>query len=122
VDRFGYPETPFLGLELFEKLASRAGDVHSAGHAALAVLDALNNACGLGALGAIRALLCIHDLIAVAGFGNLRHRDDLPETNVRLARPEQRMRASTLLDSVGWAGGLGRTGGGEGARPDKALS
>ena len=69
-------------LELLEEVASRAGDVDSAGDAALAVLDALDDAGGLGALGTIGALLCIHDLFAVAGFGNLRHCEDLPEAEM----------------------------------------
>ena len=70
-------------LELFEEVAGRAGDVDAAGDAALAILDALDDAGGLGALGTICAFLCIHDLFAVAGFGNLRHCDDLPKANFR---------------------------------------
>ena len=66
----------FRSLELFEELAGRAGDVDSAGGSAFAVLDALYDASGLGALGAIGALVSIHDLLTVAGLGNLRH-DDL---------------------------------------------
>ena len=72
-------------LELLEEIAADAGDVNSTWDVALAVFDALYDACGLGALGACSALLCIHDLGAVAGLGNLRHCDDLPETNVGLA-------------------------------------
>jgi hypothetical protein len=60
-------------LELFEEIARRAGDIHSARSTALAVLDSLDNACGFGALGTIRALVGIHDLLTVAGLGNLRH-------------------------------------------------
>ena len=41
------------GLELFEKLACRAGDVDSAGDAALAVFDALHDAGGFAALGTV---------------------------------------------------------------------
>jgi hypothetical protein len=93
-------------LELLEELAGRAGDVDSAGDAALAVLDALDDAGGLGALGASSARLCIHDLFAVAGLGNLRHCDDLPETDVWLARMRlRRVRGPTLLDP--WAGLVG---------------
>ena len=61
------------GLELFEEVASRAGDIDSAGGSALAILDTLDDAGGLGALGTIGALVGIHDLLTVAGLGNLRH-------------------------------------------------
>ena len=60
-------------LEFLEEITGRAGDVDSAGDTALAVLDALDDACGLRALGAIGALLGVHDLLAVAGLGNLCH-------------------------------------------------
>ena len=77
----GHPEF-VAGLELFEEFAGRAGDVDSAGDAALAVLDALDDTSGFGALGTVGALLCIHDLFAVAGLGNLCHCDDLLGANV----------------------------------------
>src|ERR1700679_1101608 len=103
-------------LELFEELADRAGDVDSAGDAALAVLDALDDAGGLGALGTIGALLCIHDLLAVAGLGNLCHCDDLPGANVRLDRLRRRgacaRRPGLVRDGRGWW--AGRTGGSRG--------
>ena len=60
-------------LELFEEIARRAGDIHSARSTALTVLDTLDDAGGFGALGTIRALVGIHDLLTVAGLGNLRH-------------------------------------------------
>ena len=60
-------------LELFKKVARRAGDIDSAGGAALTILDALDNASRFGALGAICALVSIYDLLTVAGLGNLRH-------------------------------------------------
>ena len=63
-------------LELFKEFAGRAGDVNSAWGSTLAILYALNDTCGFGAFGAIRALVSIHDLLTVAGLGNLRH-DDL---------------------------------------------
>src|SRR6266851_833011 len=62
-----------MSLELFEEVAGRAGDVDSAGGAALAVLDALDDAGWFGALRTIGALVSIHDLLTVAGLGNLRH-------------------------------------------------
>jgi hypothetical protein len=65
-------ETDVL-LELFEEIAGRAGDVNSARNAALTILDALDDAGGFGALRAIRALIGIHDLLAVACLGNLCH-------------------------------------------------
>src|SRR5260370_22184029 len=67
-----------MSLELFEEVACRAGDVDSAGGAALAVLGALDNAGGFGALRAVAALVSIHDLLTVAGFGNLRHNASSP--------------------------------------------
>jgi hypothetical protein len=60
-------------LEFFEEIARRAGDINSAGSAALTVLDALDDAGGFGALRAIGALVGVHDLLTVAGLGNLRH-------------------------------------------------
>ena len=61
------------GLELLEEIAGRAGDVDSAGNATLAVLDALDDARGFGALGAICGLGGVHDLLAVACLCNLGH-------------------------------------------------
>jgi hypothetical protein len=99
------------GLELFEEFAGRAGDVDSAGDAALAVLDALYDACGLGALGTIGALLGVHDLLAVTGFGDLCHCFVLPETKVWLDRFAWAMRRPALLVCICEAAyGLGRTG------------
>ena len=60
-------------LELLEKIACRAGDIHSARSTALTVLDTLDDAGGFGALRTVRALVGIHDLLTVAGLGNLRH-------------------------------------------------
>ena len=60
-------------LEFFEEIARRAGDIYSAGSSALPVLDTLDDAGGFGALGTIRALVGIHDLLTVAGLGNFRH-------------------------------------------------
>src|SRR6185437_6066094 len=60
-------------LELLVELASGAGDVHSARHAAFPILDALHNACRLGALGTIRALGGVHLFFTIARFRNLCH-------------------------------------------------
>jgi hypothetical protein len=60
-------------LELLEEIARGAGDIHSARSTALTVLDTLYDAGGFGALGTIRALVGIHDLLTVAGLGNFRH-------------------------------------------------
>src|SRR3981189_1568383 len=60
-------------LEFFEEIARRAGDIHSARSTAFTVLDTLDDAGRFGALGTIRALVGIHDLLTVAGLGNLRH-------------------------------------------------
>jgi hypothetical protein len=62
-----------LALELFVELASGAGDVHAARHAAFPILNTLHNAGRLGALGTIRALGGIHFLFTVARFRNLCH-------------------------------------------------
>ncbi len=62
-----------LALELFVELASGAGDVHPARHAAFPILDALHNAGRLGALGTIGALGGVHFLLTVTGFRNLCH-------------------------------------------------
>jgi hypothetical protein len=61
------------GLEFFEEIARRTGDIDSAGSAALTVLDTLDDAGGFGALRTIGALVGVHDLLTVAGLGNLRH-------------------------------------------------
>ncbi len=60
-------------LKFLKEIAGRTGDIDSAGDAALAVLDALHDARGLAAFGAVRRLRCIHDLLAVASFCNLCH-------------------------------------------------
>src|SRR5215469_10383961 len=62
-----------LLLELFVEVAGGARDVDAAGDAALAVLYALDDARGLGALGAVGRLGGIHDLLTVTGFCNLSH-------------------------------------------------
>src|ERR1035437_4194040 len=60
-------------LELLEELARRAGDVNAAGYAALTVLHTLDDTGGLGALGAVCALVGVHHLLSGAGLVNLRH-------------------------------------------------
>ena len=60
-------------LELLEKVASRAGDIDSARGSALTILNALDDTSRFGTLGAIGALVSIHDLLTVAGLGNLCH-------------------------------------------------
>jgi hypothetical protein len=65
------------GLELFEEVAGRAGDVDSAGGSALAVLDPLDDAGWFGALGTVGALGGIHCFLTVAGFGYFCH-DETP--------------------------------------------
>ena len=69
-----YPVNPNrISLELFVEIARRAGDVHSTRNIALTVLDALDDAGWFRALRAVRALVSVHDLLTVAGLGNLRH-------------------------------------------------
>jgi hypothetical protein len=55
-------------LQLLEKITRRARNINSAWDAAFAVFDPLHDARGLAALGAIRALGSVHDLLAVRGF------------------------------------------------------
>ena len=71
-----------ISLELFEEIACRAGVINSAWCPALTVLDALDDAGWFGTLGAIGALVGIHDLLTVAGLGNLCHMLALPGTNI----------------------------------------
>ncbi len=66
-------EKAAIFLQLFVKLANRAGNIHAARHAALAVLHAFHNPGRFRALGAIRALSGIHFLFTVARFRNLGH-------------------------------------------------
>src|SRR4029077_8672704 len=65
------PETRNF-LQLLEKLTRRARDVNPARDAAFAVFHALDDARGLAALGAIRALGGVHDLLAVSCLCDLR--------------------------------------------------
>ena len=67
------PASKFRYLEFFEEIARRAGDIHSARSTALTILDALYDAGRFGALRTIGALVGVHDLLTVAGLGNLRH-------------------------------------------------
>lgn len=61
-------------LQLLVEFASRARDENSPRDIALAILHALDNPCGLAALGAVSALGRIHYLLAVGSLGNLcRH-------------------------------------------------
>jgi len=60
-------------LELLEELARRARDKDPTAHVALAVLQALDDAGWLAALGTVRALGRIHYFLAVSGLGDLSH-------------------------------------------------
>src|SRR5271165_3167173 len=60
-------------LEPFVEFASGAGDVDSAGNAALAVLYPLDDAGGLAALRAVGALGGVHYFLTVCGLRNLGH-------------------------------------------------
>src|SRR5580704_9964446 len=62
---------PVSRLQLLEELTARARNVNSARDAAFAVFHSFDDACGLAALWAIRALGSIHDLFAVSGFCDL---------------------------------------------------
>src|SRR6476661_8331606 len=73
-------------LELLVEIACRAGDVDSAGNAALTVLDALHDARRLAALGTVRALGRVHYLLAICGLCNLRHDSPLTPQNLIPAR------------------------------------
>jgi len=59
-------------LQFLVELARRAGNIDPAGHASLAVFHALDDARRLAALGTIRALARVHDLLSVRCFCNLR--------------------------------------------------
>jgi len=78
-------------LEFFVKIAGRAGDVNSAGHSALTILHSLDDTGRFGALRAIRALVGIHDLLTVAGLGNLCHNLALPRYECFGSRAEYPM-------------------------------
>src|SRR5271166_2345805 len=94
--RFGaaFVSPRFCALQLLVKLTGRARDVHAAGNAGLAVFYALHNAGGLSAFGAIRALLCVHDLLAVSGLCNFRH-------SFLLKSEKLRPQLSAILESTG---------------------
>src|SRR5581483_7701964 len=66
--RSNRPRNQMPALQLFVKIASRARDKDSARHVALAVLYALYDSRRFAALGAIRALRCVHHLLAVCCF------------------------------------------------------
>jgi hypothetical protein len=75
-----------LVLELLVEVAGGAGNVDAAGDAAFAVLDALDDAGGLLALGAIGALGGVHHLVTACNFGNLSHGSFLlvPRVGIRV--------------------------------------
>jgi hypothetical protein len=58
-------------LELLEELTRRARNINPAGDVAFAIFHPLHNARGLAALGAIRALGSVHDLLTVSCFCDL---------------------------------------------------
>ncbi len=68
--------TGFL-LEFFEKLAGGAGDIDSAGDAALAVLHALDDARLFATLGAVGRFGRVHYFFAISGFCYFCH-DSFP--------------------------------------------
>jgi hypothetical protein len=58
-------------LQLLEEFARGARDINPARDVAFAIFNAFDDACGLAALGTIRALGGIHDLFAVGCFCDL---------------------------------------------------
>ena len=60
-------------LEFFVEVADRAGDVDSAGDAALTVLDALDDTRGLAALRTVGRLRRVHYFFTVTSFCDLSH-------------------------------------------------
>jgi hypothetical protein len=62
-------------LQLFKKLASRAGNENPTRNSALPILHPLHNACRFPTLGAISALGGVHYLLTVCRFSDLRHRN-----------------------------------------------
>ena len=61
-------------LKFFVEVAGGARDVDAARNAALAVLHALDDACGFAALGTVGRLRRVHYFLAVTCFGYLGHR------------------------------------------------
>ena len=70
---FLYCKVANFRLELLEKITGRAGDIDSARRATLPIFDPLYDTGGFGALRTICALVRVHNFLAVAGLGNLRH-------------------------------------------------
>ena len=68
----GKPKLRFE-LKLFVEITGRAGNINPSRNATLAILDPLDDASWLLALGAVRALGGVHFFFAVGGFGNLSH-------------------------------------------------
>src|SRR5579859_8014822 len=60
-------------LKFLVELTSRAGDIHSAGYASLAVLHTLDDARRLVALGVVGGLRRVHCFLAITCFGNFGH-------------------------------------------------
>src|SRR6266852_4991096 len=71
--------------KFFKKLAARARNIDSPGHAALAIFHALDDAGILAAFGTCGRFRCIHDLFPVGCFCNLCHSVS-PDRNVPPAR------------------------------------
>src|SRR6266852_1775085 len=81
----GYRQLRAALSKFFKKLAARARNIDSSGHAALAIFHALDDAGVLAALGTGGRFRCIHDLFPVGCFCNLCHSVS-PDRNVPPAR------------------------------------
>jgi hypothetical protein len=112
----GTKKAPILGLflsipselEFFDEVADRAGDIDSTRSSPLAVFHPLHDTRRLRALGAVGALLCVHDLLTVAGLGNLCHNLALPKYECLVRAPKCLMLSRGIRELLRIVRGLSR--------------
>src|SRR5258708_5833812 len=87
-------------LQLLVEIARRAGNINSARNPALAIFHALDDARRLAALGTIRALACVHHLLTVRCFCDLRANCHGSSPDSICAQRSARFRARMIVDGM----------------------
>ena len=97
---FDFPRPKTCPLQLLEEFTTRAGNIDSAGHAALAIFHALHDAGLLAAFGTCGRFRGIHDLFPVGCLCNFRHSIS-PDRNVPSTRRPAVLPGSWGVTSLG---------------------